>query len=80
MLIYFTIADAYYCTKNGMVKGVLTLGEHLILFNPIQCTENDKIVCTLSDSFSNLLIFFRAKTYQATRRVSIFLILSPAKK
>ncbi len=36
--------EAYYCTKNGKVKGNLTLTEHLILFDPIKCTENDGFV------------------------------------
>lgn len=42
--IIYNVAEAYYCTKNGKVKGVFTLTEHLILFNPIKCTENDKLV------------------------------------
>lgn len=29
--------EAYYCTKNGKVKGVITLTEHLIMFDPIKC-------------------------------------------
>ncbi len=36
-----TTTEAYYCTKNGKVKGNLTLTEHLILFDPIKCQEND---------------------------------------
>eukprot|EP00347_Sterkiella_histriomuscorum_P017009 403351003 len=35
------LTDAYYCTKNGKVKGIMTLTEHLILFNPIKCNENE---------------------------------------
>lgn len=40
MLNYY-IAEAYYCTKNGKVKGVLTLTEHLMMFDPIKCAENE---------------------------------------
>ena len=35
------LAEAYYCTKNGKAKGILTLTEHLILFDPVKCVEND---------------------------------------
>lgn len=38
------LADAYYCTKNGKIKGIMTLTEHLILFNPIKCSENEPFV------------------------------------
>ncbi|CDW85582.1 oxidation resistance protein [Stylonychia lemnae] len=34
--------DAYYCTKNGKVKGIMTLTEHLVMFNPIKCAENEQ--------------------------------------
>jgi hypothetical protein len=38
------VAEAYYCTKNGKVKGNLTLTEHLVLFDPIKCRENEPFV------------------------------------
>lgn len=30
-------------TKNGKVKGKFTLTEHLILFDPVICQENNKL-------------------------------------
>ena len=47
------VAEAYYCTKNGKIKGVFTLTEHLILFDPIKCTENDKFVRLLPLQYFN---------------------------
>jgi CRISPR/Cas system CMR subunit Cmr4 (Cas7 group RAMP superfamily) len=38
------LAEAYYCTKNGKAKGILTLTEHLILFDPVKCVENEAFV------------------------------------
>ncbi|CDW83732.1 oxidation resistance protein [Stylonychia lemnae] len=35
-------SEGYYCTKNGKVKGVFTLTEHLVMFDPIKCAENDE--------------------------------------
>jgi hypothetical protein len=40
-LIVTNLAEAYYCTKNGKAKGILTLTEHLIMFDPVKCVEND---------------------------------------
>lgn len=42
--LIFIIAEAYYCTKFGNVKGVLSLTEHLIMFDPIRCFENEMIM------------------------------------
>lgn len=33
--------EGYYCTSNGKIKGVFTLTEHLIMFDPIKCQENE---------------------------------------
>lgn len=50
--IILIIAEAYYCTKNGKVKGNLSLTEHLILFDPVKCSENDSFVnCRRIDYF-----------------------------
>eukprot|EP00347_Sterkiella_histriomuscorum_P022138 403331548 len=35
-------SEGYYCTSNGKVKGVFTLTEHLIMFDPIKCQENEQ--------------------------------------
>lgn len=43
----FILADAYYCTKNGKIKGIMTLTEHLVMFNPIKCSENEQFVSLL---------------------------------
>ena len=40
----YCVAEAYYCTENGKVKGVLTVTEHLLMFDPIRCSENDSFV------------------------------------
>lgn len=39
-----TSTEAYYCTKNGKVRGNLTLTEHLIIFDPAKCPENASFV------------------------------------
>lgn len=37
--------DAFYCTKMGQVKGVLTLTEHYMQFDPTEsCPENELLV------------------------------------
>jgi hypothetical protein len=36
--------DAFYCTRLGEVKGVLTLRDKYMQFDPVQCSENDFIV------------------------------------
>lgn len=33
--------EAYYCTKHGKVKGVLTVRDAIILFDPLLCKENE---------------------------------------
>ena len=43
------LADAYYCTEFGQVKGIITLTEHLVIFNPIKCEENERILITMKD-------------------------------
>ena len=32
--------EAYYCTQKGKVKGILTLTNNLLLFDPIRCDDN----------------------------------------
>ncbi len=61
LIKFIFIAEAYYCTKNGKVKGNLTLTEHLILFDPIKCVENDDFVSFYSEQFTN--------TFRSTWRV-----------
>jgi hypothetical protein len=38
------IAEAYYCTSNGKVRGVLTLTDTLLMFDPSKCIKNQKFV------------------------------------
>ncbi len=33
--------EAYYCTKHGKVKGILSVRDAIILFDPLLCKEND---------------------------------------
>lgn len=33
--------EAYYCTKLGQVKGVLTMLASYMQFDPVQCQENE---------------------------------------
>lgn len=35
-------SEAYYCTKHGRIKGVLTVGDTYIMYDPLYCEENDK--------------------------------------
>ena len=33
--------EAYYQTKHGKVKGIMTVRDKLIMYDPIQCEENE---------------------------------------
>jgi len=33
--------EAYYQTKHGKVKGIMTVIDKLIMYDPIQCEENE---------------------------------------
>ena len=44
---YTNIAEAYYCTQNGKIKGVFTLTEHMIMFDPIICKENEQLLAAI---------------------------------
>lgn len=55
------LAEAYYCTKNGKAKGILTLTEHLIMFDPVKCVENEGFV----RPNSNISVQKDLKKYQA---------------
>jgi hypothetical protein len=35
-------SEAYYCTKHGRVKGVLTVSDTYIMYDPLYCGENNK--------------------------------------
>jgi hypothetical protein len=35
-------SEAYYCTKHGRVKGVLTVADTYIMYDPLFCEENSK--------------------------------------
>lgn len=35
-------SEAYYCTKHGRVKGILTIADTYIMYDPLYCEENDK--------------------------------------
>lgn len=35
-------SECYYCTKNGKIKGMLTIKDGIIVFDPLRCDENDK--------------------------------------
>lgn len=35
-------SEAYYCTKHGKVKGLLTIADTYIMFDPLYWEENDK--------------------------------------
>lgn len=35
-------SEAYYCTKHGRVKGVLTVSDTYIMYDPLFCEENQK--------------------------------------
>lgn len=36
--------DAYYCTKLGQVKGMLLILDDVMLFEAVQCQENEYLV------------------------------------
>jgi len=47
--VHLALAETYYCTPKGKIKGVLTLSEHMLLFDPIKCKENsDFVIARLS--------------------------------
>jgi len=54
--------EAFYCTKSNQVKGVLTLKEHIMTFDPdLRCFENEEIVkilpnCSLTSTSTNALL------------------------
>lgn len=35
-------SEAYYCTKHGRIKGVITVGDTFIMYDPLYWDENDK--------------------------------------
>lgn len=35
-------SEAYYCTKHGRVKGILTISDTYIMYDPLYCEENSK--------------------------------------
>jgi hypothetical protein len=35
-------SEAYYCTKHGRVKGVLTVADTYLMYDPLFCDENSK--------------------------------------
>ena len=53
--------EAYYCTRRGKVKGILTLNKYLLMFDPITCKENNEFVSwTKSNGDQKDLIRFQA--------------------
>lgn len=36
-------SETYYCTKHGRVKGVLTVADTYIMYDPLYCDENNKL-------------------------------------
>lgn len=63
------IAETYYCTDRGKVKGILTLTEHLILFDPIKCLENESYVifASLSYLYLEILVTIILSDYRSLR-------------
>ena len=39
--------DAYYCTKMGEVKGILSFHKNYMQYDAVSSPENDFVVCTL---------------------------------
>ena len=35
-------SECYYCTKDGKVKGMLTVKSSMMVFDPLECKENDE--------------------------------------
>jgi hypothetical protein len=35
-------SESYYCTKNGKIKGMLTIKKEIIVFDPLKCEENNQ--------------------------------------
>lgn len=35
-------SEAYYCTKHGRVKGILTIADSYLMYDPLYCDENEK--------------------------------------
>lgn len=33
--------ECYYCTKHGKVKGIMCVKDKIIMYDPIQCKENE---------------------------------------
>lgn len=40
--VWLILAETYYCTQVGKIKGVMTLTDDLIMFDPLTCPENEK--------------------------------------
>ena len=38
--VNFSKTEAYYCTKVGQIKGILTLKDYIMQFDPLNCEEN----------------------------------------
>lgn len=36
-------SECYYCTKLGKIKGMLTIKDGIIVFDPLKCDENSRI-------------------------------------
>lgn len=36
-------SECYYCTKFGKIKGMLTIKDSIIVFDPLKCDENSRI-------------------------------------
>lgn len=35
-------SETYYCTKHGRIKGILTIADTYLMFDPLYCDENEK--------------------------------------
>jgi len=36
-------SEAYYCTKHGRIKGVLTIADTYVMYDPLYCDENKEL-------------------------------------
>ena len=39
--IHWVKTECYYCTKHGKVKGIMSVKDEIIMYDPIICKENE---------------------------------------
>ena len=57
--------EGYYCTSIGQIKGVLTLNEDVLMFDPIKCEGNNEHTDLLK--FQAIVDLQNIKDFQSIR-------------